>query len=107
MPLYAPTDAQPVYRRNLPSGGYVAIEAQEVRALFAGPRIRGHILVERRSEERRVGHRPPLVAVAERNNLDDIMVALMPIAQDDATIADVLSRRVTIPITRRRQSPES
>jgi len=107
MPLYAPIDGERVYHRDLPSGGFIAIEATQVSPLFAAPRVRGHVVVERRSGDRRIGHRPPLAAIAERDNVADILSALLPIAQDDGAIADVLSRRVTIPVTRRRQAPES
>lgn len=107
MPLYAAHDGERVYQRDLPSGGYIAIEATEVSPLFAPPKIRGHVVVERRSQERRVGHRPPLAAIAERDSLADIMTALLPIAENDGAIAEVLSRRVTIPVTRRRELPET
>lgn len=94
-----------VYRRKLPSGGYVAIAAQPVQPLFAPQKMRGHVVVERRSEERRVGHAPPIVAVAERENMDDLLAALMPVAESDELIAEPLLRRVTIPVTRKTLPP--
>ena len=95
-----------VYRRTLPSGGYVAISAQEVQPLFAPTRIRGHIVVERRSPERREGHPAPIVAIAENGTIDAILEALVPVAESDEMLAEALTRKVTIPITKRRQSPD-
>jgi hypothetical protein len=94
---------EPVYRRTLPSGGYVAIATEEVQPLFAQTKIRGRVVVERRSEERRVGHPAPIVAIAERDDVSQILDALMPIAESDAILSDALARRATIPVTRRRQ----
>lgn len=94
-----------VYRRKLPSGGYVAIAAQAVQPLFAPTKMRGHVVVERRSEERRVGHAPPIVAVAEHDNMDGLLAALMPLAESDELLAEPLARRVTIPVTRRKLPP--
>ena len=91
-----------VYRRSLPSGGYVAIATQEVKPLFAPPKIRGHIVVERRATDRREGHAPPIVAVAERDNLDSLLEALVPVAESDEILTETLQRKVTIPITQRR-----
>lgn len=91
-----------VYRRPLPSGGYVAIAADEVKPLFARPKIRGRIIVERRGEDRRQGHAPPIVAIAERDDLDAIIAALKPVAESDEILLKALEQRVTIPITARR-----
>lgn len=91
-----------VYRRPLPSGGYVAIATTEVKPLFASPRIRGHVVVERRNSDRREGHPPPIVAVAERDNIDSILEALVPVAESDEVLYETLQRKVTIPITARR-----
>jgi hypothetical protein len=102
----ATSDAH-VYHRKLPSGGYVAIATQTVQPLFAPSRIRGHVVVERRSEERRVGHPAPIVAIAERDDIGQILEALVPVAESDAVLEQTLARRVTVPITRRRSLPES
>jgi hypothetical protein len=94
-----------VYRRPLPSGGYVAIATTEVKPLFAPSKIRGHVVVERRSEERRIGHPAPIVAVTEQSDMDGILAALVPVAESDEVLNATLNRRVTIPIIRRR-APE-
>ena len=102
----APSDEH-VYRRPLPSGGYVAIATQPVKRLFADTKIRGHVVVERRSQERRIGHSPPIVAIAECENVDGILEALLPVAESDEVLQTTLAQRVTIPITPRRARPES
>lgn len=101
MPLPDQNDGKRLYVRPLPSGGYVAIIANTVRPLFAGEKIRGQILVERRTEDRRQGHKAPIAAFAEREALVDILHALLPIAQSDRALGDALTRKVTIPVGRR------
>lgn len=101
----APSE-QPVYRRALPSGGYVAIATEPVQPLFAPARIRGRVVVERRSEERRLGHAAPIVAIAERDDVDQILAALLPVAESDELLTRTLERRVTVPITQRRVLPD-
>ena len=94
-----------VYRRPLPSGGYVAIATEPVQRLFAPAKLRGHVVVERRSQERRIGHPAPIVAITEQEDVDAILAALQPIAEDDEALASALTRRVTIPVTRRQSPP--
>jgi hypothetical protein len=92
-----------VYKRSLPSGGYIAIATQPVQPLFgAAPKIRGHIVVERRSEERRVGHAPPIVAVAEHEDVNALIEALVPVAESDEILNRTLAQRVTVPVRRSR-----
>ena len=93
-----PTEIKRLYTRRLPSGGYVAIEAREVRTLFGPVKIRGELTVERRSESRREGHRAPIAACAERSKLREIIDALFPIAHSDQAIAHVLSRNVMVSV---------
>jgi hypothetical protein len=97
----APSDEH-VYHRRLPSGGYVAIAAEQVQPLFAPLKFRGRIVVERRAEDRRVGHAAPIAAVAEGDSVDAVLAALVPVAESDALLSQTLARGVTIPITKRR-----
>ena len=92
----APAETKRLYTRALPSGGYVAIEAYPVRTLFGPVKIRGEIVVERRCETRRQGHRAPIAACAEQSRLRDIIDALFPIAHSDGTIALILERDVRV-----------
>jgi hypothetical protein len=55
--------AERLFHRDLPGGGYVAIELAGAPAT-AGRRVR--VIVERRSDRnRRVGHRPPVILEEE------------------------------------------
>ena len=90
-----------VYRRPLPSGGYVAIYTQPVQPLFAAARIRGHVVVERRSGERAIGHPVPIAAVAEHEDIAALLATLVPIAESDEILNATLARRVTIPVSRK------
>ena len=96
MPASKQSDNQRLYTRALSSGGYVAIEAEQVRTLFGPVKIRGRVIVERRSEARRVGHRAPVAAVAEHSRVRDIIHALFPIAHSDRAIEQVLARNVVV-----------
>ena len=102
MPLHARSSGEQLYVRRLPSGGYVAIEATTVQPLFAEKKIRGHVLVERRPDERRVGHIPPIAACSEGSDIRAIFAALLPIAESDQAIAEAFARGITIPVAPRR-----
>ncbi|MGQ0640288.1 MAG: hypothetical protein ACT4P6_05870 [Gemmatimonadaceae bacterium] len=80
-----------LYRRNLPGGGFVNIEAD------GGPvekqPHRAVITVERRSDPaRRDGHHPPVVAVAEGASSQSVFRQLLEIAADNIAIARALLR---------------
>jgi hypothetical protein len=94
MPATSTEETRRLYVRPLPSGGYVAIEARPVRTLFGPVKIRGQVIVERRPEARREGHRPPIAACAEQVRWRDVIDALFPIAHSDRAIAEVLARNV-------------
>lgn len=79
----------------------MAIATETVQPLFAPEKIRGRVVVERRSAERRIGHAAPIVAVAECDDVETLLAALTPVAESDELIAEPLGRRVTIPISRR------
>ena len=96
MTTTTPGDAARLYERRLPSGGYVAIEAWPVRTLFGPTKIRGQVVVERRPESRRQGHRAPIAACAELTGENEVFNTLLPIATSDGEIADVLARRVMV-----------
>jgi len=80
-----------LYRRNLPGGGFVNIEAEG-----GATDIQLHravITVERRSDPaRRDGHHPPVVAVAEGPSSQSVFRQLLEIAGDNIAIARALLR---------------
>ena len=72
-----------VYRRELPGGGYVAIDVKREREL-----ARTRVSVERRSkDERRDGHRPVVIAEADGDERSAGFADLYRIAADNAAIA--------------------
>jgi len=87
------------YERRLPGGGYIAIEVEPVRTLFGGVKVRGEIVVERRNEARRKGHRAPIAVAIERARTEDAVTALLPFARSDDALAEVVGRRVTASVT--------
>jgi hypothetical protein len=95
------TDGEPArfYERRLPSGGFVAIQVSPVRTLFGPAMMRAEIVVERRPESRRQGHRAPIAACAERAKAMQAVEALLPIARSDPDLLEVLSRKVTASVT--------
>lgn len=76
-------DLAPVYRRELPGGGYVAIDVKGEREL-----ARTRVSVERRAKhERRDGHRPVVIAEADGDEHSAAFAELYRIAADNAAIA--------------------
>jgi hypothetical protein len=76
----------PVYRRELPGGGYVAIDIERAAQL-----ARTRVSVERRAEdERRDGHRPIVIAEADGDERSAAFGELYRIAADNAAIARAL-----------------
>jgi hypothetical protein len=83
-----------LYRRNLPGGGFVNIEAESSAAV--NQPHRAVITVERRSDPaRRDGHHPPIVAVAEGPSSQSVFRQLLEIAADNIAIARALLRSQT------------
>ncbi|MEO6877978.1 MAG: hypothetical protein ABI205_05815 [Gemmatimonadaceae bacterium] len=73
----------PVYRRDLPGGGYVEIDVKREREL-----ARTRVTVERRGKaERRDGHRPVIIAEADGDERSAGFADLYRIAADNAAIA--------------------
>lgn len=73
-----------LYSRELPGGGYVAIEVLDSE----GPTHRARLSVERRSDpQRRVGHYPPVIAEANGPSRAGVFTELFRIASDNVAIA--------------------
>jgi hypothetical protein len=78
----------PLYQRDLPGGGYVAIDVAREREL-----ARTRVLVERRAKhERRDGHRPVCIAEVEGDDRSPGFAELYRLAADNAAIARELMR---------------
>jgi len=88
MPTLEKRDAEQVYQRRLPGGGYVAIEVTPVRTLLGQRRYHGEVIVERRVErERRAGHVAPAVASADGSSPAAVLHELFPLAQSNTAVA--------------------
>jgi len=75
-----------VYRRELPGGGYVAINVEQEREL-----MRTRVFVERRARDaRREGHLPVVIAEADGDDRSAAFGDLYRLAADNAAIARAL-----------------
>jgi hypothetical protein len=75
-----------VYRRELPGGGYVAIDIRRAPEV-----ARTRVSVERRSkDERRDGHRPVVIAEVDGDERSPGFAEAYRIAADNAAIARAL-----------------
>ncbi|GAC1318588.1 MAG: hypothetical protein NVSMB22_00600 [Chloroflexota bacterium] len=73
-----------LYSRDLPGGGYVAIEAIPRE----GPGYSARISVERRADpSRRLGHSPPVIAELQGDSRADVFEELYRIAADNVAVA--------------------
>lgn len=79
-----------LYTRELPGGGYVAIEAVP-GASDAG--YRAQVTVERRSDPaRRAGHMPPVIVELSGRSQSEVFSALHRIAADNVSVASAILR---------------
>jgi hypothetical protein len=80
-----------VYRRELPGGGFVAIDVDRERTDREVPRAR--VYLERRGHlDRRSGHPPIVLAEADGDEHSPGFTELYQIAADNAAIARALLR---------------
>lgn len=88
-----------LYSRDLPGGGFVAIDARPGSAagaeMAAGEAREHHarLWVERRSDPaRRAGHTPPVIARAAGRDLEGAVAELRAIAADNVALALAMRR---------------
>ena len=78
-----------LYTRELPGGGYVAIETVGEE----GQLFRARVSVERRTDpERRMGHAPPIIAEASGSSRASVFNELYQIAADNVAVASGIMR---------------
>jgi hypothetical protein len=78
-----------LYRRELPGGGFVTIEALPAE----GGVHRARLLVERRTDPvRRDGHATPVIATAEGPSEASVYAELLRIASDNVAVAQCILR---------------
>jgi len=80
------------FERELPGGGFVAIEVVSTKSLWGKPTFQGRVIVERRSTPRGSAHSAPVIATATASTLDGVMRELFPVAQSNASIGAALLR---------------
>ena len=77
-------DLSQLYHRELPGGGYVAIEARKE----ADSSFHARLLAERRSDPaRRAGHAPPVIAEAAGKVPSRVFDELYSLAADTVSVA--------------------
>jgi hypothetical protein len=81
------------YTRELPGGGYAAIEVSTDTPLFGRPTYRGVLVVERRGSSRRDHDEPPVVAAASGLSSESVIRQLLSTAQSNAAIGLALIQR--------------
>ena len=83
------SDPALLYTRDLPGGGYVAIEARTQ----GETRFQGRLLAERRADPaRRAGHAPPVIAEVEGTTPVGVFDELYSIAADNVSVAQWIMR---------------
>ena len=76
------------FTRELPGGGYVAIEVTATTTPDGAPACHGEVVVERRAVmDRREGHPMPVIAEATADDAAGVLDALFPIATSNALVA--------------------
>jgi hypothetical protein len=80
-----------LYRRELPGGGYVAVDVTCERALWR-TKFRGKLIVERRTTGRAEHHEPPVIAEAEGRSVESVVQQLLPTAESNVAIGAALVR---------------
>ena len=77
-----------LYSRELPGGGFVAIDS-----LLHGGGLHARLWVERRADtSRRTGHLPPIIAECEATDEASALAALQPLAGDNLSLAKAIRR---------------
>jgi hypothetical protein len=95
--FYSPADkVGRLYWRELPGGGYVALDVHEDSSQPGGGFV-GRITVERRAEQaRRNGCTPPVIAELRANTTGMLLHQLLPIARSNPAIGAALLHTGTV-----------
>lgn len=88
-PQTMPDTSSTLYRRDLPSGGYVRIDG----FAHGDAEFVGMLRVERRGDPtRRFGHPPPIVLEHRGSCQEDVLDRLIEIAKDNVALASAILR---------------
>jgi len=91
--MWRKAKTQRAYTRELPGGGFVAIDVTPVTSLLHGRRFHGTLTVERRSNWRRDGHTPPVIGHASGSSVEAVVRQLLPAAESNPAIGTALLHR--------------
>lgn len=81
------------YTRELPGGGFVAIDVTPVTSLLHGRHFHGTLIVERRASWRRAGHPAPVIGEASGSSREAVVRQLLPAAESNPAIGMALLHR--------------
>jgi hypothetical protein len=84
---------QRAYTRELPGGGFVAIDVTRVTSLLHRHHFHGTLSVERRASWRREGHAAPVIGEASGPSVESVLRQLLPAAQFNPAIGSALLHR--------------
>jgi len=82
-----------MYARDLPGGGFVAIEVRPSTSWRRARRYQGMLIVERRSQDRFDGGAPPIIARATERSVEGVVRQLLPTAQCNPAIGAAMLAR--------------
>lgn len=74
----------------------MAIEVTARSSMWREPVYDGRIVVERRAQQRREGHEPPVIAKASAAHAEGVVDQLLPAAQSNAMIGAALLRKQSV-----------
>jgi hypothetical protein len=86
-------NAERVWTRELPGGGFTAIDVSAASGVLSVGSFDGVLVVERRTEPRRSGHVPPVVAEATGATIELVIRELLPTAESNAALGAALIKR--------------
>lgn len=78
------------FLRELPGGGFAAIDISVDAPIWRRPVYRGTLTVERRSTWRAAGHAPPVIGTASGPTAKSVLLQLLPVAQSNVAIGAAL-----------------
>ena len=84
---------QRAYMRELPGGGFVAIDVTPVTSLLHRRHYHGTLTVERRANWRREGHTAPVIGEASGSTVEAVVQQLLPAAEWNPAIGAALMHR--------------
>jgi hypothetical protein len=94
------------YFRELPGGGFAAIDIAVDAPRWKRCTYRGTVTVERRVASRGAGHPAPVIATASGPTAKSVLLELLPVAQSNVAIGTALCaldrhvRRAAEPVSR-------